>query len=84
MTFSGVDGVVSWGYYRAATVGPWTAEKGESGWSLTATVTEMDTFRVSQRPLTFVASHAKGAWRWPIESLEIQGASLSAMLGPRG
>jgi len=52
-----------WGYYRAATLGRWTIEDQV----LRATATDVDTFRVAQRPLDFVV----GGRRWPLETLEV-------------
>jgi hypothetical protein len=74
---------VQWGYLVAGTVRSWTATKAEDGsWSLVATVHEADTFRVTQRPLVFMAPHARGTWRWPVTSLQITDGTLTASLGP--
>lgn len=83
-TVRGVEGALRWGYHAAGALGAWTVTKGDDGaWSLSATVVSLDTFKAAQRPLSFVATHATGAWRWPIETLEIQGAALTARLGPK-
>lgn len=83
-TVRGVSAVVRHGYHAAAQVGDWTVSRleGGSGWSLVATVRSSDGFRMTQRPLTFEARHATGAWRWPVHALRIEGASLTATLGP--
>mgnify|MGYP001562449127 CR=1 FL=1 len=83
VTIPGGEAFLRWGYYPAATLHAWTVTKQASGWTLAATVTTTDTFRVSQRPLVFAAPTAKGVWRWPIVSLQIEGASLTAVLGPK-
>lgn len=70
------------GYHVAGTLGAWTVTKTEHGWTLTASVLTSDAFRVSQRPLAFVAKHQTGLWCWPITTLQMTGASLSAELGP--
>jgi len=85
VTVSGVSGVLKHGYYMAGTVGAWTITRAETGgWVLAATLTKTDAFRVSQRPLVFEAPHAHGVWTWPITSLQMTGASLTAVLGPKG
>jgi hypothetical protein len=50
---------------------------------VSATVVSSDAFRVSQRPLAFIVPHADGEWQWPITTLQIEGASLNAALGPK-
>ncbi len=81
---SGQRGELRYSYLRAASVSGWSVVTTESGhYALTATVTEVDTFRVSQQPIVFVAPHAHGAWRWRVDTLQIEGAVLTASLGPR-
>lgn len=83
VTLNGADGSLRWGYHHAAALGAYTVTKIDAlSWSLTATVLSSDAFRVSRRPLVFVAPHEKGSWKWPIVSLQIEGAQLSAVLGP--
>lgn len=72
-----------WGYHQAATLRDWTIEKSAGGYALSAQVVNADTFRVSQRPLTFVAPVQGGSWRFPITTLQMTGVSLSATLGPK-
>lgn len=75
LTVRGVAAKILWGYQQAATLGSWTVEDR----ALSATVTHVDTFRVSQSPLTFVV----GAMRRPLEGLQIAGGTLTARLGPQ-
>ena len=83
MTLTGSAAVVRWGYAPAATVGPWTITAIPDGGSLTATVVSADTFAVSQRPLVFVVTRSSGQGsKWPITTLQIEGPSLTATLGP--
>lgn len=81
---TGVVGHVMWHYYVAGAINGYTVARAKDGkWSLTATVVLSDAFKMAQRPLTFVAKHAKGEWRWPILSLQLaNGAQLTAQLGP--
>lgn len=83
LSIAGVAGSVVWGYHTAGTVGAWTIARQDGVRVLTADFAQMDTFKASQRPLVFEARHAHGVWRWPVESLQITGASLTAVLGPK-
>jgi hypothetical protein len=83
VTVRGVTASLRWGYLQAAALEAYTVTKDDHGtWRLTATVVDVDAFRVAQRPVAFIAPHAKGAWRWPVTELQIAGASLTATLGP--
>ena len=84
MTITGPQAQLRWGYYQAAQLGSWSVEAGPGGGTLTATVVSQDAFRVSQRPLTFVVTRPKGVvWRWPIQTLQIAGTTLTASIGPQ-
>jgi hypothetical protein len=81
----GQEGEVRWGYHCASTLKDWTftADPGAGG-TVTANVVTHDDFKVSQRPLTFVVTRPSGQqWRWPIQSLQIVGRSLTARVGPQ-
>lgn len=83
MTITGVTASLKWGYYLAGTLGAWTVTKTDAGtWTLAATVVSTDAGRIAQRPLTFVAPHQGGAWRWPVTELAIADGALTATLGP--
>lgn len=81
VTIRGVDGTLYWGYHLVGTVRAWTAVGSGPSLSLTATIVKIDPFRASQRPIEFVAKHQSGSWRWPLETLQIDGQSLHATLG---
>lgn len=83
MPISGAQGSLMWAYHKAADLHDWSVTKGDSGLVLSARVGDTDSFAVSQRPLRFVVTHASHAWRWPVQSLQMSGASLTAVLGPR-
>jgi hypothetical protein len=83
VTIKGVSASLRWGYSQAATLRDYTVTKTPGGWSVSATVVSSDAFRVSQRPLAFIVPHADGEWQWPITTLQIEGASLNAALGPK-
>ena len=80
---TGVSGLLKWGYYEAATVGAWTLTSEAGVRTLSATLVKSDAFRVSQRPLRFVATRDDASWVLPVTELQIEGASLTAVLGPR-
>lgn len=82
-TASGIDGRLYWSYHRAADVRGWRIDGDAHGFSLTAEVRNADTFRLSQRPLVFVALLPKGQWRFPVLELQMTGATLNARLGPK-
>ena len=70
---SGVNGRIDWHYYTAAgihgyTVTPPPKQARVKEWSLVANVVLHDDFKMAQRPLTFVAKHAKGEWRFTVIS----------------
>ncbi len=80
----GTAGTIRWGYFAAATLGPWTVTHEAGGAPvLTATLASQDAMRLSQQPLVFTVPRATGAWRWPIVTLQITGVSLTATLGPK-
>jgi len=80
----GVVGHIKWHYYVAAQIEGYTVtrSKDRREWALSATVVLSDAFKMAQRPLTFVAKHAKGEWRWPITSMQVDAHRLTAKLGP--
>jgi len=81
-SITGVVGSVTWGYYTAAAIHNYTVTRRDASWTLTATVVLSDAFKLSQRPLRFVAPHAHGEWAWPIDTLTIADGALTATLGP--
>jgi hypothetical protein len=80
---SGIHGRVDWGFRQAAAITRYSVTRDPKGWRLSATLDRPDAFALSQRPLKFVAIHARGEWRWPIVELSITDATLSAVLGPQ-
>jgi hypothetical protein len=69
---SGAVGHIKWGHYTAAALTVYTAtpsNPARTEWTVRATVVLDDAFKMAQRPLVFVAKHAKGEWRFPIRSV---------------
>lgn len=83
-TLRGLEARIDWGYQLAVRLGPWTVDVDLTHRTLTGRVTEADTFRVQQQPLTFTVSRPRGqCWTWPVETLHIADGKLTASLGPQ-
>lgn len=82
ITYRGERAVLTWGYLEAGTVGTWTVTVDPTGADLSASVVAIDAFRVAQHPMTFAVARPTGTWRWPVESLRVEGETLTARLGP--
>jgi hypothetical protein len=82
----GVIGQVKWSYYNAAAIHGYAVSRSAEGqWSLRASVVMADAFKLSQRPLVFVAPTQRGDMRWPIVDLNLAEGALVATLGqPEG
>ena len=79
----GVVGQVRWAYYTAAAINGYTVVRSKDNkWTMSGTVVNFDAFKMSQKPLVFVAPHEKGEWRWPIQSHELHYGAFTAKLGP--
>jgi hypothetical protein len=67
----GVVGQITWSYYVAAAIHGYTVtqSKQTGAGTLHATMVSHDAFRLAQRPLTFVAPHASGAFKWTLTDL---------------
>ena len=81
---TGVIGAIKWHHYTAAGIHGYTVTRSKDGtrWALTATVVLSDAFKMAQTPLTFVATHKKGQWRFPILTMQRAEHTLTATLGP--
>lgn len=77
----GVVGQIKWAFYVAAAINGYTVTREAEQWTLRATVVSSDAFKLSKRPLLFVAPHAQGEWVWPIQSFQIESGLLRAALG---
>ena len=84
VTITGSAGSVRWGSAPVATLSGWTMTKIPGGWSLSAAASSVDHFRASQQPLMLVVPHEGGSWRWPVQTLQVDGQAVIATLGPRG
>jgi hypothetical protein len=82
-TLRGLEARIDWGYFPAVRLGSWTVTVDATHRTLTGRVTESDTFRVQQQPLTFVVSRPRGNWLFPVNTLQIADGQLTASLGPQ-
>lgn len=83
MTIRGATGEVRWAYLPAVVFGPWRLETSPAGGALTGTIASVDEYRVAQGPLVAVVTVGRQRLTWPIDSLQIAGATLTAQLGPQ-
>jgi hypothetical protein len=81
MVLRGTGGAVKWAYHTAASLDTWTMTAEPSGTTITAKVVTHDTFAASQRPLVLVIPRSTCQWKWPVDSLQIDGNTLTAVLG---
>jgi hypothetical protein len=51
-------------------------------WSLVASITRADPFKLRQRPLFFNAPRKGGHWCWPVKAVTVMESQLTAALGP--
>jgi hypothetical protein len=86
----GAEATIVWGYHTAAVCSAWTVERsaaprsgaGPPTWTLRATLARADPFKLRQAPLKFTAPRRGGFFCWPILSVTVGAASLTAHLGP--
>ena len=86
LTIRGQAGAVLWGHRTAAVLGAWTIAKTEVPrarpvWHLAARITRADAFQCRQKPLLFTAFRENGTWCWAVDSLDVVGDQLYAVLG---
>jgi hypothetical protein len=84
----GVVGRIDWGYFPAGAINGYALQRGpDETWALRGTLIACDAFKIRQRPLIFVAPHAHGEWRWPVQTLDVGDGpgprAVQATLGPQ-
>ena len=67
----------------AAKLGSFAIETRDGGATLEADVVEVDTFRLSQEPLTARVQVGRARYVWPVVRVSVTGSTLLAQLGPR-
>ncbi len=75
---SGLEATVRWGYRSAASLGPWTYEHKDGGGHFTAAIVSSDAFCLEQTPLILSAPMGRATWVWHVNSLQINGSTLTA------
>lgn len=72
---AGVVGVIRWQDYNAAAIHGYTVtwSRTKRTWSLRATVVLGDAFKLSMRPLHFVARTKHSDLEWTIDTMTFQG-----------
>lgn len=83
MAVSGERGSIRWGYRSVAAVSAWAITKTGGAISVTGSVSNVDTYGISQRPLVFVVTRDQGALRFPVLELQVADGALIASLGPQ-
>jgi hypothetical protein len=80
----GGEATISWAWHTAAVFRTWRIHKSKTGpWSLVATATRVDTFKLQQRPLLFNVPRKGGYWCWPVKAVTVLAHNqITAALGP--
>jgi len=83
-TIRGRAAAIKWAYFDAAAVEGYTVTQTAGAWRVTGALVpgRVDAFKLTRRPLFFVAPFKGGAWRWEILDYTTNGSTLSATLGP--
>jgi hypothetical protein len=87
LKYRGIRGkvaLIKWSYYHAAAVeGYAVTQDASKRWTASGALVPgaIDRFKLAQRPLYFVAPFKGGAWRWEVESLELDAGRFTARLG---
>jgi hypothetical protein len=84
-SIEGVVGVIRWKDYNAAAIHGYIVSfaRDTGRWSLSALVVDANAFKLSMRPLVFVARTKTFDMEWPIDAFEFTGlrGPLTARLG---
>jgi hypothetical protein len=84
LVVTGGEATISWAWHTAAVCRSWRIYKSRTRaqWSLVATVTRVDPYKLQQRPLLFNAPRKGGYWCWPVKAVTVQDKQITAALGP--
>lgn len=82
LAITGPTASIYWGYREIGRASDWSVSSSESALGhFTATVEQADTFALSQQGLEVRIPRPKGQpWRWPVNSLHIEGRTISAVV----
>jgi hypothetical protein len=83
VTLRGRAASLAWGWHTAARVTAWslTRAKKSPTWVLSARAVELDPFKCRQPDLLFAVPRKGGYWVFPVQSLTVQGTSITGTLG---
>ena len=82
----GVVAQVKFNYFTAAAVEGYSVVREDvkgAAWTATGRVVLSDPYLLTLRPLLFIAPVKGGAFRWPVNAIEVVDGRLVAKLGPR-
>jgi hypothetical protein len=84
LVVTGGEATISWAWHTAAVCRSWRIYKSRTRaqWSLVATVTRVDPYKLQQRPLLFNAPRKGGYWCWPVKAVTLTDKQITAALGP--
>ncbi len=77
---NGVSAELKWEYHKVATLTGWKVEGKPGAWRLSASLQDVDDYRLSQRPLVIVTPNG---WTWRVLELQITDQALTASIGPK-
>ena len=75
---TGAAADVRWSYHRAARLRDYILTAEGSTGTLTATVIDADAYQCAQPHLTLCIPRQTGSWTYPIRTLHVAGATLTA------
>ena len=84
LVLHGGEATFSWAWHTAAVCRSWRIYKSKkSQWSLVATVTRADPYKLQQGPLLFNVPRKGGHWCWPVKAVTVLDHNqITAALGP--
>ena len=84
LVVTGGEATISWAWHTAAVCRSWRIYKSRTRaqWSLVATVTRVDPYKLQQRPLLFNAPRKGGFLCWPVKAVTVMDKQITAALGP--
>lgn len=83
MTINGQAGELRHGYYKAADLSRWSFTGDRAGGTVTATIRDLNAFRMTQTPLSVVVTVGREQCRWPILAMQCDGVAFTATVGAK-
>lgn len=76
MELRGQRGELRVGYVLAARLGPWLAQLEAGSGEVTASVSTVDTYWITQTPMTLILWLGHARWEWSAVAVTIEGRSV--------